>query len=204
MIASKPKSLNFLEAASVPVVAVTAWNMLFEHAGLTAGEAVLVQGGAGNVGAYAVQLAHNAGAKVVATAGGQDLDFVRSLGADDVVDFQKQPFENAVAGIDVVIDTIGGDVQNRSFSVLKRGGRLISSVSPPDAAKAADCGVRADFFIVSVLHEDLERIARLIDTGALHTDVGVSLPLAQARQAHEMLAGKIPHPRGKIVLEVQA
>ena len=203
-IARKPKSLSFVEAASVPVVAVTAWQMLFDHAKVSAGQTVLVQGAAGNVGAYAVQLAHWAGARVIAVAGASDAEHLRGLGADEVIDFRTQRFEEHASGVDAVIDTVGGDTQSRSFAVIERGGMLVSSVSQPSKELAAQHGVRAAFFIVDVKTPQLERIAQLIDAGVLKTDVGVVLPLADARKAHEMLAGTVPHPRGKIVLDVES
>lgn len=200
-IARKPTSLSFIEAASVPVVAVTAWQMLFDHAKVSAGETVLVHGAAGNVGAYAVQLGHWAGARIIAVASRADADYVRGLGATEVIDYRTQRFEEHVSGVDAVIDTVGGETQARSFAVLKRGGMLASSVSAPSQELAAQYSVRTAFFIVSVSGAELERIAQLFDTGVLKADVGVVLRLADARKAHEMLAGIVPHPRGKIVLE---
>lgn len=200
-IAPKPTSLSFIEAASVPVVAVTAWQMLFDRANVSAGKTVLVHGAAGNVGAYAVQLAHWAGARVIAVAGIADADYVRRLGANEVIDYRTQRFEEHVSGVDAVIDTVGGETQARSFGVLKRDGMLVSSVSAPSQELAAQHGVRTAFFIVSVPAAQLERIAELLDAGVLKTDVGVVLGLADARKAHEMLAGLVPHPRGKIVFD---
>ncbi|HEY1681431.1 MAG TPA: NADP-dependent oxidoreductase [Candidatus Tumulicola sp.] len=200
-LARKPKSLGFAEAASVPVVAVTAWKMLFEHAHLTAGQSVLVIGGAGNVGAYAVQLAAWAGARVTAVGSGQDAPYMKSRGAAATIDFQTQRFEESVADVDVVIDTTGGDTQTRAFGVLKAGGILVSSVSQPSEAEARKHDVRVAFFIVDVPRAELERVAGLIDDGILKTDLGVVLPLSSARRAHEMLAGTVDHPRGKIVLD---
>jgi NADPH:quinone reductase-like Zn-dependent oxidoreductase len=115
MMAQKPKTLNFIEAASAPIVAVTAWQMLFDYARVTAGQTVLIHGAAGNVGGYAVQLASQAGLHVVATAASADLDYVRALGAETVVDYKKQRFEESLSGVDVVLDTIGGDTQERSL-----------------------------------------------------------------------------------------
>lgn len=201
-IARKPACLTFVEAASVPVVAVTAWQMLFDHARVTARQTVLVHGAAGNVGAYAVQLAHWAEARVIAVASAKDADYVHGLGADVVIDYRTQRFEDEASSVDAVVDTVGGETQTRSFGVLKRGAMLVSSVSAPSPELAAKYGVRTAFFIVSVTTEQLGRIAALFDTGALKTDVGVVLPLADARKAHEMLAGIVPHPRGKIVLDI--
>jgi NADPH:quinone reductase-like Zn-dependent oxidoreductase len=199
-IAKKPASLSFVEAASVPVVAVTAWQMLFDRARVSAGQTVLVHGAAGNVGAYAVQLASWAGARVIAIAAESDAAYLRNLGAEDVIDRSKR-FEDEVAGVDVVIDTVGGDIQRRSFGVIKPNGLLVSSVSSPDPALAERFGVRIAFFIVSVPSAQLERIAQLIDAGTLRVDLGIVLSLADARKAHDMLAGTLPHPRGKIVLD---
>jgi NADPH:quinone reductase-like Zn-dependent oxidoreductase len=201
-IARKPARLSFVEAASVPVVAVTAWQMLFDRAHVSAGQTVLVHGAAGNVGAYAVQLARWAGARVIAVAGGDDAGYLRGLGAAEIIDFRTQRFDELVSGVDAVIDTVGGDTQDRSFAVIKPGGMLVSSFSQPSEALAAKHAVRTAYFIVDVPAAQLERIARLIDDGTLKVDLGVVLSLADARKAHEMLAGTLPHPRGKIVLDV--
>jgi NADPH:quinone reductase-like Zn-dependent oxidoreductase len=201
MLARMPEQMQFVEAASVPVVACTAWQMVFEHGAVDTTKRVLVHGGAGNVGAYAVQLARRVAREVVATASSDDVEYVRTLGADHVIDVRKSRFEEALTDVDVVLDTIGGDTQDRSFAVLKPGGVLVSAVSEPDQQKAARQGVRALFFLVEVSSRRLEEIAALIAAGELHTHVGDVLPLAEARIAHEMLAGK-PHKRGKIVLTV--
>jgi NADPH:quinone reductase-like Zn-dependent oxidoreductase len=204
MIAIKPRLLDFVQAASVPVIVVTAEKMLFEYANVGAGQTVLIHGGSGNVGAFAVQLAHRAGARVIATATAHDLEFVRSLGAAQVIDFRAERFEDVVNDVDVVIDTVGGDVQERSFPILKRDGILVSVVSQPDHKKANSYGVRTVYFIVSVTTEDLQPIAALFDGNALRTNIGVVLALTDARKAHEMLAGTVRHPRGKIVLAASA
>ena len=200
-LARMPPGLGFIEAASVPVVACTAWQMVFEHGAVDATTRVLVLGGAGNVGAYAVQLARRVAREVVATGSTVDAEYVRTLGADHVVDPRTSRFEHDVAGVDVVLDTIGGDTQDRSFAALKPGGVLVSAVSEPDQQKAARHGVRALFFLVEITSRRLEDIAALIEAEELRTRIGDVLPLAAARTAHEMLAGK-PHKRGKIVLTV--
>jgi NADPH:quinone reductase-like Zn-dependent oxidoreductase len=202
MIAAKPKRLSDVEAASVPVVAVTAQQALFEQAKLAAGQTVLVHGAAGNVGAYAVQIARRAGLQVIATTGTRDVEAVRGLGAHEVVDFTKSRFEDSVQGIDAVIDLVGGETQMRSFAVLKQGGILVSAVSKPDQDLAAKHGVRALFFLVDVTTAQLDRIATMLDAGDLTVNVGTVLPLADARIAHEMLEGTRPRPGGKIVLGV--
>jgi NADPH:quinone reductase-like Zn-dependent oxidoreductase len=200
-LAKMPQRLGFIEAASVPVVACTAWQMVFEYGAVDGTKRVLVHGAAGNVGAYAVQLAKRVAHEVFATAFTDDVAYVRTLGADRVIDVRESRFEEVLPRVDVVLDTIGGETQDRSFAVLKPGGVLVSAVSAPDQRKAADHGVRALFFLVEVSSRRLEQLAVLIDAGELTTSVGEVLPLAEARIAHEMLAGR-PHRRGKIVLRV--
>src|SRR5262247_2998924 len=202
-MAPKPKTLSFIEAASVPIVTVTAWQMLFEYAHVTAGETVLIHGAAGNVGAYAVQMAKQAGLHVVATAGSADLAYVRGLGAETAVDYTTERFDTSVTGVDVVLDTVGGDVQRRSLRVLKPGGILVSVVSPVPEATQTRYGVRAAYFYVDVMTARLNTITELFESGKLVTDVGTVLSLEDARIAHEMLDGT-PHKRGKIVLSIAA
>lgn len=203
MIGCKPARLGFVEAASVPVVASTAWQMLFDRGQVDGTKRVLVHGGAGSVGAFAVQLAKTAGAEVVATVRGRDTDFLRSLGADRVIDVRSVRFEEQVADVDVVIDTVGGEMLDRSFEVLRRGGVLVSAVAKPDPDKAARYAVRAVFFLVRVNTAGLETLAGLFDSGRLTTHVGEVLSLADARLAHEMLGGT-SHKPGKIVLAMRA
>lgn len=203
MMAHKPKTLNFIEAASAPVVTVTAWQMLFEYAHVIAGQTVLIHGAAGNVGAFAVQLAKQAGLYVVATAGSGDLDYVRGLGAERVVDYKRERFEESLARVDVVLDTVGGDTQQRSLQVLKPGGILVSVVSPVPETAQRRYGVRAAYFYVEVTTQRLDKITNLFDSAKLVTNVGNVLPLEEVRIAHEMLGGA-PHKRGKIVLSIAA
>jgi NADPH:quinone reductase-like Zn-dependent oxidoreductase len=202
MISSKPTSLNYAEAASVPVIAVTARQALFDQAQLKGGQTVLIHGAAGNVGAYAVQLASRAGLRILATAAKDDAAFLRDLGAHEAIDYRTS-FEDSVRDVDAVIDLVGGDTQRRSFQVLRRGGKLISAVSEPDKDLAQRHGVEAAFFLVEVTTQQLDEIARLIDDG-LRVRVGAVLPLADAREAHLMLEGVRPRPKGKIVLSVGA
>lgn len=201
MIASKPSWLNNVEAASLPVITITAWQMVFEYGQVKRGQRALVHGGAGNVGAYAVQFAKWAGAEVIATAFADDIEYVYNLGADQVIDAQSVCFEQRVQDADVVLDTVGGEMLDRSFTVLKPGGILVSPVTMPDQGKAAKHGLRAAYFIVEVTTEALNRVVQRLNEGQLMTQVGEILPLSKARVAHEMLAGK-PHKRGKIVLAV--
>lgn len=203
MMAQKPKNLNFLEAASAPIVSVTAWQMLFDYAQVTAGQTVLIHGAAGNVGAYAVQLAKQAGLHVVAIAASADLEYVRGLGAERVVDYKRERFEESVTDVDVVLDTVGGNTQQRSLQVLKPNGILVSVVSPVPETAQKHFGIRAAYFYVDVTTARLNKISELFDRGKLVTEVGTVLRLEEARMAHEMLGGA-PHKRGKIVLGIAA
>lgn len=146
MVSGKPNSLTHAEAASAPVIAVTAWQALFDHAQLRAGQTVVIHGAAGNVGSYAVQLARHAGVQTIATVSTADASFVRNLGANTVIDYRSQRFEEEVRDADGVIDLVGGETQSRSFQVLRRGGKLISAVSRPDQDLAKQHGVEATFF----------------------------------------------------------
>jgi NADPH:quinone reductase-like Zn-dependent oxidoreductase len=203
MLARKRDALSYIEAASVPVVAVTAWQALFHEASLGAGQTVVIHGAAGNVGAYAVQLARHAQLRSIATAASGDIAYVRSLGADRVVDFRAERLEDEITQADAVLDLVGGEIQTSSFPMLRRGGKLISAVSQPDQALAKHYGVTAAFFLVDVTTERLNTIAELIDGGELRTRVGSVLPLAAARDAHMMLEGARPKPKGKIVLGLE-
>jgi NADPH:quinone reductase-like Zn-dependent oxidoreductase len=183
---------------------VTAWQALFDQAQLKAGQTVVIHGAAGNVGAYAVQLARRAGVRTIATAATNDIPFVHDLGAERAIDYRTQRFEEEVRDADAVIDLVGGETQKRSFQILRRGGKLISAVSRPDQHLAQSHGVGAAFFLVNVTSQQLAEITGLVDGGQLRTRVGTVLPLADAREAHFMLERVPPQPKGKIVLTVGA
>ena len=200
MVARKPKVLGFAQAASVPVIAVTAWQMLFDYAKVSAEQTVLVHGAAGNVGAYAVQLAKQSGVKVFATAGSADLEYVRRLGADAVIN-KTEKFEEQVPLVDAVLNTVGGDTRERSFRIVKPGGIVVSVQSPFAEGSAQHPDIRSVFFLVDVTSARLNLLSELFESGKLACRVGTVLPLEAVRNAHEMLAGA-PHKRGKIVLKV--
>lgn len=202
MAARKPVSMGDVEAASVPVIAVTAKQALFKHAKLTPGQSVLIHGAAGSVGAFAVQLARRAKLKVFATCGTEDIADVKQLGADVVIDYRKEKFDDKLSDIDAVIDLVGGETQTRSFGVLKRGGHLVSAVSKPNEEVAKELGINAMFFLVAVTTAELIDIAAAIDSGELETRIGTTMPLSKASEAHEMLEGKRPRAKGKIVMTV--
>jgi len=201
-LAIKPRSIGHTEAASLPLSALTAWQALFEHGGLVAGQSVLIHAGAGGVGSLAVQLARWRGLRVFATASARDVAFVQSLGADVVLDYHAERFEDKTRDVDVVFDTVGGETQERSLRVLRKGGVLVSVVSPIAPGVAEQHGVRGVYFIVEGDRAQLDQIAALVDDGKLTPILAKAFPLAQAREAFEF--GAASHSPGKIVLEVVA
>ena len=203
-LAHKPRRRNFLESAAVPVVTVTARQMLFRDAGVRAGDRVLVQGAAGNVGAYALQFARAAGARVIASVLPRDTDEALRLGADEVISIPSEQAQGLRGTLDTAIDTVGGKAQRDLFAFVRKGGTLISSVTVPDAQLAQQCGIEAKFILVDVNTKDLEAVADLLDAQQLVVRVGQVLPLGEARQAHEMLEGLRPLPAGKVVLDALA
>jgi NADPH:quinone reductase-like Zn-dependent oxidoreductase len=200
-LAPKPRTLDSVQAAAVPLSALTAWQGLFEHVNLVAGQTVLIHGGAGGVGVFTVQLARWAGAQVIATASARHRDFLRDLGASAVIDYTTTRFEEVVHDVDLVFDMVGGDTLQRSWQVIKPAGTLVSIVSPPpptDVVKKYD--VRFAWFVVEPNREQLVQIGALIDAGKLRPIIDAVFPLAQARQAYEQ--GTKGHTRGKLVLRV--
>src|SRR6478672_13798092 len=208
----KPSTLDHMQAAAVPLSALTAWQALFDHAHLAAGQTVLIHGGAGGVGVFAVQLAHWAGAQVITTASARNRDFMRELGAgaNEIIDYTTTRFEDVVHSVDVVLDMVGVHTLERSWQVIKPGGILVSVVSPspPAAAQAAmskakggeEQDVRFVYFIVEPNRDELIQIGALIDAGHLRPIIDTVFPLAQARQAYEQAAKG--HTQNKIVLQV--
>ena len=194
-IAPKPRSVDHLAAAVTPISALTAWQGLIERARLTAGERVLIHGAAGAVGVFAVQLARWRGATVIATVSAHNAAFVRDLGAVEVIDYRAVRFEEIAREVDVVFDTVGGDTLERSWGVLKTGGRLVTIAASVEGT--SDAREREAFFIVRSDREQLNKIARLIDAGQLRPVIDRMFPLSLARQAFEH---KPVH--GKVVLSV--
>jgi NADPH:quinone reductase-like Zn-dependent oxidoreductase len=199
VVARKPRTLDYVNAAAVPVAGLTAWQALFEVAQLSSGQKVLIHAAAGGVGNFAVQFANAKGAYVIGTASSKNQAFLRELGVDQAVDYQKTRFEDVVLDVDVVLDTVGTDTQERSFKVLKKGGILVSIVQPPSQELAAKYGVRALFYGAHASSSNLAEIAKLIDSGKVKIVVETVLPLAEARRAHEL--SESGHGRGKIVLK---
>jgi NADPH:quinone reductase-like Zn-dependent oxidoreductase len=198
MVARKPQSLNHVEAASAPVIAVTAWQMLFQYAQAMRGQTVMVVGAAGNVGAYAVQMAVDAGIQVIAIAHLDDEDLLQSLGVGvkSIIDSSQPAFEQDLPQVDAILDTVGGSTLQRCVAALKPGGKLVTSVSTQPLTP------EAIFFYAEVTTARLQTLTTLFDTGRITTRVGSILPLSEARQAQLMLAGA-PHKSGKIVLQIE-
>ena len=200
--ALKPERLSHTEAAAVPLAALTAWQGLFDHGHLSAGQRVLIHGGAGGVGHFAIQFAKARGAEVLTTVAGDDSNFVRELGADKVIDYQTQRFEDEAKDIDVVFDLIGGETQARSWTLLKHGGTLVSTLGQPPREMAEQHNVRGVGYMAQPNADQLAEIARLIDAGKVHPVIEATFPLADASQAEQRQEDG--HVHGKIVLEFAA
>jgi len=197
VIARKPSNLSFEEAASVPVAAETAWQGIFTHGHLEKGQTILIHGGAGAVGAYAVQLALHAGATVIATASGDDEGYLKSIGASQVIDYRKEQFENGLREkVDVVFDLIGGDTQKRSFLVLKEGGHLVSATQPVSQEETAKYRVSGVMMRLAPSGDMLGRIAKLLEEGTIRPDVATVYALQDAAQAWKDIAGNLPGVHG--------
>jgi NADPH:quinone reductase-like Zn-dependent oxidoreductase len=194
-------SIDQVHSAAVSLSGLTAWQALFTHGDLRQGQKVLIHGGAGGVGTFAVQLAHLKGAHVIATSSGTNLEFLRALGADETIDYTKTRFEDVLRDVDVVLDAVGGDTVQRSWRVLRSGGAMVSVATSISENELREHNARGLFFIVEPDREQLEEMAKLIDAGSLKVVVAGVFPLAQAREAFEARA--LGHNRGKIVLQVR-
>lgn len=194
-IAPKPATLDHVQTALVPISALTAWQALIDRARISKGQRVLIHGGAGGVGSFAVQLARHQGAHVITTASAANADLLRSLGADEVIDYRTTPFEQVVRNVDVVLDTVGGDTRDRSWSILRTGGRLLTIAA--DAERLTEPRVRDAFFIVEPNRAQLLEISRLIDTGVIRPVLGQVFSMEHFRQAYEQKP-----LRGKNVLRI--
>jgi len=198
--APKPKSLTYVEAAAVPIVALTAWQALVDTAKLSARQTVLIHGGSGGVGSFAIQIAKARGAKVIATASTANQDFLKQLGADVPIDYTKQKFEDVAKDVDVVLDSIGRDTLARSYGVVKKGGIIVSLVARPNQAELDKHGIRGTALSVEPNSEELAEIGKLIDDKKIKVIVSRTFPLSEAMKAQEQVA--TGHTRGKIVLKV--
>ena len=200
-VAAKPKSLDHLHAAALPHVGLTSWRALMDAANLGKGQTILIHAAAGGVGSFAVQLAKARGAKVIGTASGGNMAFLRELGVDEAIDYTTTRFEDVVQQVDVVLDSVGGDTQERSWAVLKPGGILLSLVQPPSEESAAAHGVRQQFVggfppAGNILRE----IAALVDAGKIKPVIAAVHPLTDVAAVHDLVEGK--RTRGKHVLQI--
>jgi NADPH:quinone reductase-like Zn-dependent oxidoreductase len=200
--AAKPKSLDHVQAAAVPLAAITAWQGLFDVGGLKAGERVLIHAGNGGVGHLAVQFAKAKGAWVATTCSGVDREFVKGLGADQVIDYRAERFEEMVRPVDLVLDLVAGEARARSWFVIKKGGRLASALglSDADQAKATEAGVKAQMYVAKVSSGQLGEIATLVDAGKVKVEVQDIFAFRDVARAHHKLEKE--HTRGKIVLDL--
>ena len=199
-VAAKPKTLNFAEAAAVPMGALTAWQALVDTAQLQPGQTILIHGGSGGVGSFAVQIAKTRGARVIATASTANQDLLKQLGADVAIDYTKTKFEDVAKDVDAVLDPVGKETLARSYAAVKKGGIIMSLVTRPDPAECAKRGIPAASISVHPDAEDLAKIARLIDTGKIRPVVTDVLPLSEAIAAERQ--AETHHTRGKIVLRI--
>jgi NADPH:quinone reductase-like Zn-dependent oxidoreductase len=199
-VAAKPKSLNFVEAAAVPMGALTAWQALVDVAKLQPGQTVLIHGGSGGVGSFAIQIAKARGARIIATASTANQDLLKQLGADVAVDYTKTKFEDVAKDVDAVLDPVGKETLARSYGVVKKGGIVMSLVARPDSVELEKRGIRGTGISVHPDSEDLAEIAQLIDAGKLKPIVTQVLPLSEAIAAQQQAATH--HTRGKVVLRI--
>ena len=198
--ALKPKSLTYVEAAAVPIVALTAWQALIDTAKLSPGQTVLIHGGSGGVGSFAIQIAKAHGARVIATASTQNQDLLKQLGADVAIDYTKQKFEDVAKDVDVVLDSVGKDTLARSYGVVKKGGFIVSLVARLDQSELDKHGIRGATLSVEPNSDELAEIGKLIDERKIKVIVSKTFPLSEAMKAQEQVASG--HTRGKIVLKV--
>lgn len=202
LCAAKPAALDYAEAAAVPLAALTAWQGLFDHGGLIAGQRVLIHGGGGGVGHFAIQFAKARGAQVSTTVSEEDKEFVLSLGADQAIDYRTERFEDEVREADLVFDLVAGDTQERSWSVLKDGGTIVSTLARPSERQAKIHHARALNYIAHPDGDELALIGQLIEEGKVRPHVQARFPLERAAAAQDTLEHQ--HTQGKIVLEVSA
>lgn len=199
-LAIKPEGLSFDEAAAIPIGATTAWQGLFDYGNLQAGQTVLVQGASGGVGMFAVQFARWKGAHVIGTTSTSNVDFVRSLGAETVIDYKKTQVEQAVHDVDLVFDTVGGNTLKSSVQAVKRGGTLVSIAGQPPAEVVQERNIQVKSFSAQVSSELLQKFAQLIQEGQVKVVIQKTFPLSETRQAHEL--SESGHGRGRIVLRI--
>lgn len=199
--ARKPKNIDHVEAAALPLTGVSAWQALVDHIGLSRGKKILIHGGAGGIGTVAIQLAKHLAAYVATTAGAKDMQYVQELGADEVIDYKNQSFQDMLKNFDAVFDTVGGDTYEKSFKVLRKGGIIVSMLEQPNQKLMNQFGVNAIGQFTQVNSERLSRVAELAEKRVIKVHVDKTYPLEQAGEALEFL--QTGHPRGKLVLKIK-
>jgi alcohol dehydrogenase len=200
-IAKKPQNIDHMEAAALPLVGVSAFQALIEHIGLKKGQKILIHGGGGGIGTAALQIAKHIGAVIYTTARSEDAAYVKGLGADSVIDYKTQRFEEIAHGLDAVFDTVGGETYTRSFAVLKKGGVIVSMLEQPNEELMEKFGVTAIYEFTQVTGDRLQKLAELVEKGAVTIHVDKTFPLDEAAEAlHYLETG---HPKGKVVLKVR-
>lgn len=201
IVSRKPRKVDHMKAAALPLVGVSAWQALVEHIGLSNGKKILIHGGAGGIGTMAVQLAKYLGAYVATTVNSRDMEYARELGADEAIDYKNQSFEKMLHDYDAIFDTVGGETYARSFAVLKKGGIIVSMLEQPRSDLMKKYGVNAIAQFTQVNSERLSRVAELADKNILKAQVEKTFPLEKAREALDFL--QTGHPRGKVVLKIK-
>lgn len=203
MLAKIPDNVSYVEAASIPLAGLTAWQCLYDFSGMKRGDKVLIHAGAGGVGSLAIQIAKNAGAYVASTASTKNKELLESLGVDRFIDYSQQSFETLLKEYDIVLDTMGGDIQDKSFQVLKDGGKLVSIVSPPDEEKAKARNIQAGSIWLRPNGKQLQEIADLMEADKLKAIVGHEFPLSREGLCEAHKLSESHHARGKIVIAIK-
>lgn len=200
-VAHKPTSINATSAAALPLAGISAWQALVDHIGISKGKKILIHGGAGGIGIFAILLAKHLGAYVAATVSTEDAQFVKELGVDEIIDYKKQAFEKLLSNYDAVYDVVGGDTYTKSFKVLKKGGIIVSSIEQPRIELEQQFGVNSVIQTTKVNKEDLSKLAGLVDKGIIKVVIDKTFPLEQTAAALTHL--KNNHSRGKVVVQVK-
>jgi NADPH:quinone reductase-like Zn-dependent oxidoreductase len=199
-VAKIPGGIDFATAAALPTAGLTAWQIIRDFVGAKPGMTILIHGAAGGVGSFASQIAKNSGARVIGTATGSDIEYLKSIGVDEVIDYKRERFEDKVRNVDAVVDLVGGDTNARSYGVVKRGGVLVSTVQPPDEAAAQRAGIRAQHIVMKRNSADLFELAQLVAKGAVKPRMDKTMSLGEAKEAQQLSeTGKTD---GKVILKV--
>lgn len=199
-LAKKPANVSFLESGAIPLTGVSAVQALYDHIGLTSGQKILVHGGAGGIGTVAIQIVKHLGAHVITTVSTSDIEYVKELGADEVIDYKNQKFEELIKDIDAVFDTVGQETNRRSYQVLKKGGKLVSMVEQPDESLVGQYHIEYIYQATKVNPERLQKLAKLIDEGVITVHIEKTFPLDQAGDALKYL--RQTPPKGKVILKI--